>query len=686
MEGNVDVSISEIQSYLRCRRAWHYTSQNRLGLVKIGVPSAPLHIGSAVHAALAAQAEGADPQRALTLYFREVEDSYRERYVEAVGVEPSEAEAAQVGEFERQCRELVRRYFDRYGVVEPLGPGIRYVAVEQTFRVPIPDVEDGHLIGTFDGLARDDRNRLWIVDHKSYTKLPDVNKLRFDPQFTAYVWAATALLGEVPEGLLYDGFSRNLPTPPLLLKNGSLSKAWSNAIDYPSYLDAVDGYGLDHAGYADILARLKERDAQAVSPFYVRHALRFSRAQVNDFVAWLPEVYREMTGGPALAPFRRFDGCFVAGTAISLPGGVVKPVEQVQNGDVLLAAASDGAGEITTTTVVETWKRQTDRVVALRFESGLTLYTTPEHPFYVGGAWVEAANCRGGMEVDCLGDHWRPTVGTVRDVQDGFYRTPNDAYDPALNGREARPVEHSVALSNVLGAQDRREQRGDSPEATAGPPRTEDAAAAVGELLSLRNLGREVDPRPHRTAFLRRAADDRQPPMVVPGLRTGEDAEGLAIPLVLDVASESVERESIATKGDHQPVLRSAAHNGHQDAAASRGVPSLPPECDGQRGRGVTAEADGSRGRCTERIAAVCIYNIERTVYNLTCSPHANYFAGGVLVHNCWDCNVRDLCDAQTNGEDVGWLIRTYYHRGDGSQSFKQRDGAEVEVDAAAFA
>lgn len=298
-----------MQAFFRCRRAWNYQSPNRQSLQKIGISSPALHIGSAVHYALAVQAEGGDPFEAVGEFFFAAVAEYVARYRKAVGAEPSSEEIAVVVEAETTVLELIRRYFARYSMDAPLGPGWRYVAVEQTFAVPIPGT-DGVFKGTYDGIARDPKDRLWVVDHKTFSQAPDPEKIQLDMQFVSYAWAAHALFGEPVEGLLYDGIAKALPKPPEVLKKGGLSQAYYSTIDYVSYCDAIDAHGLDFANYSDILNRLRERDEQSVTPFYARRALRFPRAQIDDFVAWLPGVYREMAGDPAIYPVRPYAGCW----------------------------------------------------------------------------------------------------------------------------------------------------------------------------------------------------------------------------------------------------------------------------------------------------------------------------------------------------------------------------------------
>lgn len=308
-----DVSISEMRQFVRCRRQWDYASPSRQGLRKIGVPAPALHLGSAVHAALQAQAEGGSWREAVDDYFREAANTYVEQYHERIGVWPTLDEVAQVYEARDQATDVCARYFDRYGTERVLGPGWEVIAVEQTFRVPIPDT-DGFLVGTWDRLCRHESGAHAVGDIKTFSVSPDLDKLRIDEQFTAYLWAASAVLGQPVTTLLYDGISKKVPKEPDRLQKGGLSKAWKDTLDYASYRRAVEDNGLDLHDYDDILSKLKERDERPVTPFYARHAVTVGPAQMDVFASYLPLVYREMVNDPVIYPtFNFITGCFDCG-------------------------------------------------------------------------------------------------------------------------------------------------------------------------------------------------------------------------------------------------------------------------------------------------------------------------------------------------------------------------------------
>jgi hypothetical protein len=89
--------------------------------------------------------------------------------------------------------------------------------------------------------------------------------------------------------------------------------------------------------------------------------------------------------------------CFAAGTPIRTPDGW-KSIEYLRPGDMVLSRdESDPAGEVSPKVVEETFQRL-GRVWLLRLEGGVTIRTTPEHPFFPlrTMAWTPAAELRAG--------------------------------------------------------------------------------------------------------------------------------------------------------------------------------------------------------------------------------------------------------------------------------------------------
>lgn len=303
-------SVSEIQQYQRCRRAWNYQSPNRRSLVRIGSPALALQVGSAFHSALAASANGKNPMEAVDEYIVEQKQKTVVAYREQIGTEPSDFEMETFDVAAVQARGLVDRYFRKYGTDSPLGEDYEYVIKEQTFSVGIPGTRNT-LIGTFDGIAlHKPSGTYWLVEHKTYKVAPTEDKLSTDWQICCYMWAAERLFGLPLAGALYDGIRKKEPTVPELLQSGKMSKKWIVTTG-DTYRMALDSAGLDHADYLEILERLDAQDSLPVNEFFTRYKVRIPKAALEQTENTLRSITREMASKTTpIIPNFTWLGCF----------------------------------------------------------------------------------------------------------------------------------------------------------------------------------------------------------------------------------------------------------------------------------------------------------------------------------------------------------------------------------------
>lgn len=241
------ISVTERGTFKRCETQWDLTSRNRRALTPI-LPPLALSAGSVTHKALEGWLENpeADPQVLALAAAKDFIDTAKAGYLMKVGVLPNEDELAGLYEQLEMVVHMVGNYRDYHGT--PLPPEYTLIKAEQTLILPIPgtahscrapgclvdaglnlmDVLSGneksrsavkedckecggtgtamhYLEATLDGVAQDAQGRLWVVEHKTFGKHPNMEHLRTNDQFIAYCWALGQLgLGEVG-GILYDG-------------------------------------------------------------------------------------------------------------------------------------------------------------------------------------------------------------------------------------------------------------------------------------------------------------------------------------------------------------------------------------------------------------------------------------------------------------------------------------------------
>lgn len=74
--------------------------------------------------------------------------------------------------------------------------------------------------------------------------------------------------------------------------------------------------------------------------------------------------------------------CFVAGTPILMGDGTHKAIEQIKAGDLVMSR-DEATGATSVQKVVQTFERQAEATLVLRFTNGEIIEATEEHPFFV---------------------------------------------------------------------------------------------------------------------------------------------------------------------------------------------------------------------------------------------------------------------------------------------------------------
>lgn len=100
--------------------------------------------------------------------------------------------------------------------------------VEVNYRIEIP-WERGHhgfdrviCSGTLDRVIVDEWGQLWIVEYKTAKAIQTLH-LGLDPQVTNYCWAGNQLYDRPIAGVIYQQHLKDIPEPPKILANGTIS-------------------------------------------------------------------------------------------------------------------------------------------------------------------------------------------------------------------------------------------------------------------------------------------------------------------------------------------------------------------------------------------------------------------------------------------------------------------------------
>lgn len=300
----MDISISDIHAFQRCRRQWDFTSPNRQGLSKWS-NATYFFVGTAFHACLDAFYSTGSLTEATAIELIEAERAIeRQRYATYNELPMSSHEDEELlGEPSERVLRMAMRYVTHY----PSGvPGFEVVGSEITFRVRIPGTRSGWFRGTIDKLLRHKRTKhLWVMEHKTFSRTPSHDVIAWSDQPRCYTWAVERLTGLPCAGYFYDGMSSKEPTVPRRNQNGTLSKA-AITTDYATYLQAIKDYGLRVSDYQEKLNELAAED----NPFFKRFPIPVSDDAHAETVSFLQAMHREMAQKNLLIyPHRPWDGC-----------------------------------------------------------------------------------------------------------------------------------------------------------------------------------------------------------------------------------------------------------------------------------------------------------------------------------------------------------------------------------------
>lgn len=316
-------SVSDVMTFLSCREKWDLSSPNRQSLRHTASPRMYLTQGTAMHEAIDAQAKRPGdmnvPLEAADGFLTAERELKVEDIKRRTGFAPWPVEMAEWDEAAAFTQRLIGQYFDHYGVDNPLADQkMEYIATEVPFKIDItdwfPDVHPSwqyFFVGTFDGIARDEHNNLWLVENKTYGQKPDLTDLVVHFQTTGYAVAWEMLTGLPLTGALYNGVAKKLIQPPRRLKDGSLSSDKRQQTTYTAFVKAMkaDGIPLSHPKYQDILKKLSDLDKQGDDRFFYRESFYFNETQIRTWTEEFKSIVKEMANDPAIYRTVPFKGC-----------------------------------------------------------------------------------------------------------------------------------------------------------------------------------------------------------------------------------------------------------------------------------------------------------------------------------------------------------------------------------------
>lgn len=273
LTGYTKISQSRINKWRQCRYAHHLAFNEK---IERRTPPAPLYKGKIIHELIEARINGEDWFLVLEKYVEEFNKMFDE-------------EKELYGDLPHDLLTIMSGYDKIYQ-----DEGLEYILLdgkraEHDFSIKIAD--GIAFVGKIDTVVRDQMDRVWLMEHKSFKVLPDEQFRWTNQQATLYSWVMPQIGFPFPNGVLWDYIRTKVPTQPEQLKSGGLSKAKKVDTTYEVYMEAIKRYGLDPNDYQDILEKLKGNETNFYRRIFLPSRVSIQEPIVQDTIETAKEIH-----------------------------------------------------------------------------------------------------------------------------------------------------------------------------------------------------------------------------------------------------------------------------------------------------------------------------------------------------------------------------------------------------------
>lgn len=183
-----EVSFSELKTWRTCRQMYHYKYRERL---EPRLKSPALKRGAWMHSLLEAYYKGED--------WRETHQSLVKQFNELL-----EEEKEYYGDLPGECEYLMSLYEETYRD--------KPILVEHEFKeFPISPSSRVLLRGRIDLVAEDPKGGIWLVEHKTTSRIPNEDERLVNPQVALYIPVVEHILGTKVQGVLWNYIRTKIP-------------------------------------------------------------------------------------------------------------------------------------------------------------------------------------------------------------------------------------------------------------------------------------------------------------------------------------------------------------------------------------------------------------------------------------------------------------------------------------------
>lgn len=257
------LSQSGLKTWRNCHKLYDFKYIQNLEKV---VKNTNLTRGSIVHAMIEAKANGEDPW---------------EKFDQLINEERSKVFTEEYDEFEEMAETIeaiMEGYFAHYKEDDQTPVKINNQSAEHEFKLPLIPEENIFFKGIIDMITKDDKGRLWIMDHKTHKKFPSGDIAYINIQGALYAWGWQKVSGDKVNGIIWNYIKWKAPTTPELLKSGEMSKRANIDTTWGVYRKALLQAGLNPDDYLDMKEKLTGKE----DDFFLRVYLPLNQDIINN--------------------------------------------------------------------------------------------------------------------------------------------------------------------------------------------------------------------------------------------------------------------------------------------------------------------------------------------------------------------------------------------------------------------
>ena len=243
----IKISQSRVKTWRQCQFAYYqkYVQGLRKKVVK-----RPFTFGGIVHELIEEYANHRDP-------FKKLDEIKKEKG------QLFDQEIELYGDIIEDIRNIMIEYFQYWGDDSLLYLRRNHRYAEHEFNI---DIGNGIIFhGKIDAIAKTPNKLLWVVEHKTFKRMPDNDERWRNLQSAVYLKALQMTgLGEA-DGICWDYIHSGVPEVPKVLKSGKLSEAKLNTLP-----NVIKRYAEEQGYDLNFSKKLLESAQQNLTNYFIR--------------------------------------------------------------------------------------------------------------------------------------------------------------------------------------------------------------------------------------------------------------------------------------------------------------------------------------------------------------------------------------------------------------------------------